>query len=150
MPEVMADGFRFFKWFDGRKLLTIESGRLAECVRYINANCIEHLQISPYHGYALNDLDFLRDCNSVASVFMQRGFQNISGALFSPATKVLSAIFPNDINYSRIPSLAELATDWSPKTDRAAAVQVTHALMDTPVQASHPKPRATCDPSSFG
>src|SRR6266496_398740 len=119
MPEVIIDGFRFDQWAGGRQLLIVESNRLRECIEYCNAKRIEWLHISPYHGYQLEDVDFLRECPHVTSVHMQRGFSNYRGLYALPHLRWLSVIFPHEIDFSELRSLVDLATDWNPGVDKS-------------------------------
>jgi protein phosphatase 1 regulatory subunit 7 len=112
MAEMLIDGFRFFKWCDGRALLIVESERLSECVEYIREREITLLDISPYHGYVLDDLEFLKDCPNVTDIFMQRGFADMDGLYCLPRLRWLCAVFPNNINFALLPRLADLSTDW--------------------------------------
>jgi protein phosphatase 1 regulatory subunit 7 len=117
MPEIVIDGFKFSKWAGERQLLIVESDRLRECVAYCREKQIKQLHISPYHGYHLNDLGFLRECKQVQAVHLQGGFADYSGLYELPHLSHLSAVFPNDIDVSALPALTDLSTDWTPKLD---------------------------------
>ncbi len=117
MPEVLIDGFKFSQWAGGRQLLIVESDRLAACVAYCNSQKTPWLHISPYHGYHLQDLDFLRDCEHVTGIHLQGGFASYNGLYQLPRLASLSAIFPHDIDAAALPALSDFSTDWNRKTD---------------------------------
>jgi hypothetical protein len=119
MAEIVIDGFRYSQWAGGKQLLIVESDRLRECISYCNEKQITQLHISPYHGYYLDDLDFLRECKHVQFVHMQRGFSDYSGLYEMPCLASLSVVFPHNIDVSVLPALKDLSTDWNPKIDAA-------------------------------
>src|SRR5437879_6450763 len=105
MPETMIDGFRFQEWAGGKLLLSVESHRLDEYVAYCNAKKIAWLDISSYHWYGLDDVDFLRDCPSVTGIHMQGGFASYAGLSTLPQLRSLSVIFEHDIDFAALPHL---------------------------------------------
>jgi len=117
MPEILIDGFRFSRWAGGKQLLVVESDRLPECIEYCNQKQINWLHISPYHGYHLDNVDFLCECKHVTGISMQRGFSDYGGLYQLPRLASLSVIFTHDIRLSELPALSDLSTDWSPQIE---------------------------------
>jgi len=116
MTEILKDGFRLAKWSSG-ELLIVESKRLSECVVYCNENRIPWLIISPYHGYTLSDIDFLRECRHVTRIHIQECSADLSGLYSLPLLSWLSVIFQHKLDFSRMPSLTDLSTDWNLRID---------------------------------
>ena len=98
-------------------MLIVESGRLTECVEYCIQNNIGWLHISPYHGYDLNNVHFLFACKHIVGIHMQQAIADFSGLYALPKLTYLSAVFPHDIDVSRLPLLSDLSTDWSKTID---------------------------------
>src|SRR5207302_6274714 len=91
---------------------------LDEYVAYCNAKKIAWLDISSYHWYGLDDVDFLRDCPSVTGIHMQGGFASYAGLSTLPQLRSLSVIFEHDIDFAALPHLEDLSTDWNSGVDR--------------------------------
>lgn len=113
MSEVQIDGFRFSEWAGGRRLLIVESDRLEQCVEYCNDRRIEWLHVSPYHGYKLWDVNFLARCSGVTGIHFQGGFDDWSGLYRVEGLRQISTVFAHDVDFSRLPNLIDVATDWS-------------------------------------
>ena len=117
MSTESRDGFPFLKYPDGRMFLSVQSGRLAECVRYCRDADVRHLHLSPYHGFGGNDTDFLKDCPRVTDVHLQGGTFDLSGLYHLGDLTFLSAVFElrQELDLRRFPALAELRADWHPR-----------------------------------
>ena len=116
MSDAVIDGFRFSLWPGGSKFLIVESDRLSKCVAYCKEKQIRWLEVSP-HSYYMNDLDFLRDCGQVVGIFMMGGFPDMSGLYSLPRLTYLGVRCRHDIEFSRIPTLGHLETNWTPLID---------------------------------
>jgi len=119
MAEIVLDGFRFSQWAGGRQLLIVESERLEQSVAYCNKKQIRWLHISPYHGYELDDLEFLPKCRTVTGIHLQGGVSNFDGLYRLQNLESLSVVFPHHLMLSEFPKLTDLATDWNPSIDES-------------------------------
>ena len=119
MSTITIAGFKFFDWAGGKKFLIIESDRLRECIDYCRREHIVSVAVSPYHGYLLDDVDFLSGCPHVRAVYLQRELLDYCGLYSLPNLQWLSAIFRHSIDFSKLPSIQVISTDWNPSTHKA-------------------------------
>jgi protein phosphatase 1 regulatory subunit 7 len=117
MRETRIGGLRFSEWADGRRLLIIESDRLKKCIQYCNKKRIQALHISRYHGYKLDNIDFLADCPEIQDIHLQSGIPDLNGLYSLHKLTRLSVVFEHKINFALLPRLVNLATDWSAEVD---------------------------------
>lgn len=116
MDTYKINGFKFWKWGEGAELMIVESRRLAQCVAYCNDHSIRGLHISPYHGYKLDNLDFLADCRDITRLHVQTVTADLSGIYACRSLQHLSTTNPHNIDFSKTPKLRSLSTQWNPAT----------------------------------
>lgn len=94
-----------------------DSDQLRQCIDFCKKERIDWLVVSPANGYCLDNLDFLQQCPGVTGVHLTCNFDNMDGLYRMPKLLRLSSPFPNRIDFSAIPSLADLTTDWTKEND---------------------------------
>ncbi len=95
----------------------IESDRIDECMSYYNGSGLAGIAISPYMGYKLDNLDFLRRYPTIKVINVSsEGMINTDGLYF---LRDLECLLLGDTNQSvdvgSFPKLEELYAEWSPK-----------------------------------
>ena len=115
MAVIKNDGFTFVELVaTGKKCLAVESARLADCLRYITDKNIEAVIVSRYHGYAGEDVEFLRGLPSVTHVFVQDHVENLSGVLARKDLQFLSTNKPNEtFSLAGFDRLVSFSAEWN-------------------------------------
>ena len=113
MAEVRIDGFRFAEYDGVKTLLMMESIRLRDYVDYCNKHEVKSLCIS----CDLDNLDFLNECPGITAIDLPRWYEDVSGLYSLPRLTSLKIGYTHSIDFSAIPAIRHISTDWNPKID---------------------------------
>jgi protein phosphatase 1 regulatory subunit 7 len=124
MPKTKKDSqtFQVFEWpfpyrNEALKFIAIESKRIRQCMKHFRDAHLDGIYISKAHGYALNDLSFLKDYPDVRRLELRYA----SGISLSDlcAVPALHSITIGEntepIDYSPFLELEDLNIDWHPR-----------------------------------
>ena len=102
-----------------QKFLTVDSSRLDFYINTFNnaAPDLYGIHISDYHGYKLDNIDFLRELNDVKKVFIQSSIKNMSGLddLTTLEYLALNEATSQVIDILSYPKMKKFAGVWSNK-----------------------------------
>ncbi|MCX7424705.1 MAG: hypothetical protein NTW96_03610 [Planctomycetia bacterium] len=99
------------------RLLIVDSRHIDECMQYYRRANLAGLYISKAHGYALDDLRFLKDYPSVKRIVVAYASGiHVSELCAVPDLRSITiADNKQAIDFSVFPELEELSIDWHPK-----------------------------------
>lgn len=107
-----------FKIFDEPKYksLIIDSNRITECMDFYRNESFDGIAISRFHGYKLNEIDFLKNYPFVERISVTSETIELSGLNYLSNLKHLSLI--NDkqaVDFSNFPNLVVCQIEWNNK-----------------------------------
>jgi len=107
------NGFKFYIDNDENKTLIIESSRLEECLDYLKAEKIESISINRFHGYKIDNLDFLKKCAFIKKISISDKISDFSGIYnLKDLNRLLVSDNKHAIDFSNFNNINEISIDW--------------------------------------
>lgn len=115
-PTRDASGFYLLK-AGGPIAIWIESDRIEECMAYYKASDLSRIAVSPFMGYSLSDLEFLKDYPYVRGVELPTaGKIDVSGLRYLAGLEVLRIAESREaLDLAQFEQLTRVGAEWHPK-----------------------------------
>ncbi len=113
MAVLELQGFKVYDSIEGQSLI-IDSDRIDECMDFFKMNHFLGIAITKYHGYKLDNVDFLSNHPEIKRISITEGIENISGlqSLINLEFLLLSGK-ARQIDFNYFPKLKQLTIEWS-------------------------------------